>query len=120
MEFVAGNGLLDALRDSNTERLTQRVVTPTDIAALQAAGLEWVVVDAAVLARERPDAWLLRHRAILSSIWGEPDVETPQGMAWRIESLSKPVRIPDQGRPPILASPDSFSAERGRPTTHHK
>ncbi len=117
-DHVEANGLLSTLRDANTERLTQRVVTPADVADLQAAGLEWAVVDAAVLARERPEAWLLRYRAILTSVWGKPDVETPGGLAWRIEPIAKTVRIPDQGQPPVLAAPDSFSTGRKKRAGH--
>ena len=112
---MTDNGLLDLLRDSATERLTKRVVQPRDIEVLYEAGLRWVVIDGAVLSRDRPDAWMRRHRAILSSVWGEPDVETAGGLAWRIEPIDKPVRIPDQSSPPVLAPPDAFAAPRSRP-----
>ena len=110
--FVDGNRLLDLLRDATTERIVQRVVLPEDVERLRDTGLRWVVVDRAVLSRDCPDAWMDRHRAILSAVWGEPDVETTGGMAWRIDAIEKTVRIPDQASPPVLAPPDAFAAPR--------
>ncbi|HCH66760.1 MAG TPA: hypothetical protein DFR83_28415, partial [Deltaproteobacteria bacterium] len=115
-QFVDNNRLLDVLRDANTERLTQRVVTPADIELLREAGLRWVVIDSAVLTRERPAAWMQRHRSILSSIWGAPDVSTDQGFAWRLDPIPETVRIPDQPLPPVRPPSDGFATPQPRPS----
>lgn len=114
MEYVERNQLLDVLRDSNAEATTRRVVTPADVDALLDDGLRWIVVDTAVLPKSKASVWLQRHRVLLAEVWGQPDVETAGGAAWRIRPIPKPLSLPDLGEPPSLAPPDAFSRGKHR------
>jgi hypothetical protein len=113
VDYVDGNGLLSALSDSTAKALNDRVVLPSDIEALHADGLRWVVVDSAVLPKGSERRWLFRDHAILKAVWGAPDVETGRAAAWRVEPIAGPVALPSLSTPPKPPDSGPFRIRRG-------
>lgn len=98
--WVEERALVAALARLSAGQLGDTELLPGDVAAVQADGFAWYVVDPLAYGPTFEDAWVRAFGEVGEALWGEADVVGDSGArAWRVEVPPTPVTLAAQ--PPV-------------------